>query len=75
MIRRFPVEPADPGPFTGVVIADKLLDALPFHRLKLEDGQIRELYVTVQDGWFAHEVGELSDAASGALIPRYPGER
>ncbi|MEZ4522332.1 MAG: SAM-dependent methyltransferase [Thermomicrobiales bacterium] len=61
------VEPAAPGSFTGVVIANEFLDALPFHRLKLEDGQIRELYVTVKDGWFDHEVGELSDAASGAL--------
>ena len=57
---RLPVEVlADSGePFEGIVLANEFLDALPFHRLKMTDAGVRELFVTLADGWFAEEEGE-----------------
>jgi len=52
----------DFGPFEGVVIANEFLDALPFHRLIAEGGELREIYTTLRDGWFADETGPLSPA-------------
>jgi SAM-dependent MidA family methyltransferase len=48
-------------PFTGVLLANELLDAFPVHRLVFSDGQPREVYVSWREGWFADEVGPLSD--------------
>jgi SAM-dependent MidA family methyltransferase len=49
------------APITGVLLANELLDAFPVHRLIVRDGDIRELYVTWRDGWFADEEGPLAD--------------
>ena len=46
---------------TGVVVANELLDALPVHRVTVVDGEVRELYTTWRDGWFADEPGPPSD--------------
>ena len=48
----------------GVVIANELVDALPFHRLRSVDGELRELYVDVQDGWLSESVGAITGPAS-----------
>lgn len=52
---------ASAEPFTGVLLANELLDAFPVHRLIVRDGALMEIYVGWQDGWFADDVGPLSD--------------
>lgn len=52
---------AENEPITGVLLANELLDAFPVHRLVQQDGDLREIYVTVDDGWFRDDVGPLSD--------------
>jgi len=45
----------------GIIFANELLDAFPVHRVTLEEGQLRELYVTLDDsGKFAWVTGPLS---------------
>lgn len=68
---RHPEPPS--GPFTGAVLANEYLDALPVHRVERVRGEILERWVTWRDGWFAEEAGALSSpailaelAASGA---------
>ncbi len=51
---------ADAG-YTGVVLANEFLDALPVHRLIGYQGRLREIYVTWTEGRFAEVVGDLSD--------------
>ena len=53
---------ADEGNFAGVVVANELLDALPFHRLEMREGELRELFVSLEDGWFVERPGPLSQA-------------
>ena len=36
--------------FRGVVIANEFLDSLPFHRLKSDGGEIREIFLSLKDG-------------------------
>ena len=36
--------------FCGVVIANEFLDSLPFHRLKSDGGEIREVFLSLRDG-------------------------
>ena len=38
------------GGFCGVVIANEFLDSLPFHRLKSDGGEIREVFLSLSDG-------------------------
>ena len=59
------VQRDDDAPITGVVVANELLDALPVHRLTVVDGEVRELYTTWRDGWFADEPGPPSDPRPG----------
>lgn len=65
--RRFPPFPravASRGlPFRGVsgcILSNELLDAFPVHRLRVQGGALREVYVTLEDGAFAEVLGELS---------------
>ena len=48
---------------TGVIVVNELLDALPVHRVTVVDGEVRELYTTWRDGWFADEPGPASNPA------------
>lgn len=54
------VDAADDTPFTGVLLANELLDAFPVHRLIVLQDLVQELYVAWRDGWFAEEAGPLS---------------
>jgi SAM-dependent MidA family methyltransferase len=40
------------APVVGMVVANELLDALPVHRLTARGGELLELHVDWQDGWF-----------------------
>ena len=52
------------GPFTGVVLANEVLDALPVHRIALRDGRVMERFVGIDDrGAFGDVWGEPSTPA------------
>jgi SAM-dependent MidA family methyltransferase len=55
------VAAASGEPFTGVLLANELLDAFPVHRLVVRDGVLHEAYVVWRNEWFADEVARLSD--------------
>jgi SAM-dependent MidA family methyltransferase len=44
------VAPAIDGPFTGIVFANEVLDALPVHRIGLRGGRLLERFVGVDGG-------------------------
>lgn len=59
-------------PFVGVVLANELLDNLPF-RLLVFDGQWREAYVaTAGDGRFVEVLVPATDVPGGLLPPAAP---
>ena len=45
---------------TGCILSNEYLDAMPVHRVTMEDGGLRELYVGVGGGELVEVVGELS---------------
>ena len=52
------------GSFTGVVLANEVLDALPVHRIGVHDGRLMERFVGLDEtGAFADAWGEPSTAA------------
>ncbi len=70
---------------TGCIFSNELVDALPVHRVTLHQGQLQEIYVTIQeegDGIrFREEIGDLStprlrqyfeDLGIDFLSPAYP---
>ena len=40
-------------PFDGVILANEVLDAFPFDRIRIEGGEVYELHVAWEDGRFA----------------------
>ena len=63
------------GPLTGCVIANELLDNVPFHRLRERDGRVVEVKVGEDDGSLVEVEADPSDEALGALgRPLAPGE-
>lgn len=50
------------APFTGCLLANEFLDALPVHLVEWQGGSLKEIYVTLApDGRLAEEAGEPSD--------------
>ncbi|NEO83347.1 MAG: class I SAM-dependent methyltransferase [Spirulina sp. SIO3F2] len=47
----------------GCCLANELVDAFPVHRVVVREGQLQEIYVTVQDGQLQETVGMLSTEA------------
>ncbi|PZC47770.1 MAG: SAM-dependent methyltransferase, MidA family [Chloroflexi bacterium] len=45
---------------TGAFVANELIDALPVHRFQIEGGKLREVYVTVENGDLADDLGDPS---------------
>jgi SAM-dependent MidA family methyltransferase len=65
---RLESDPSDP-PFDGVVLANEVLDALPVHRVRRVDGELRELAVDVgPDGaFFEIEIAPTTPALAERL--------
>ena len=59
---------------TGCILSNELLDALPVHRVRMEDGKLRELYVGIEsdvaDGYEGQLVELTGDPSSPALEQR-----
>jgi SAM-dependent MidA family methyltransferase len=55
-------------PFTGVVIANEVLDALPVHRIGLRDGSLAECFVALDDDRFVDAWGQPSTPALGERL-------
>src|SRR4030066_156523 len=49
------------GRIQGCFLSNELVDAFPVHRVILDQGNLRELYVTQQEGQFEERWGEPSD--------------
>ncbi|HUL30971.1 MAG TPA: class I SAM-dependent methyltransferase, partial [Thermodesulfobacteriota bacterium] len=45
----------------GCFLSNELVDAFPVHRVILDQGKLREIYVTHRNGQFEEQWGELSD--------------
>ncbi len=56
-----------PAEFSGVVLANEVLDAMPVHRLRLHDGTVQELGVCWRDEGFAWQT---LDRATPAAVER-----
>jgi SAM-dependent MidA family methyltransferase len=50
-----------PENFTGIVLANELLDAMPVHRVVWEQGKLQECYVAWKEDRFVWQVGPLSN--------------
>ena len=66
--------------FSGCLYSNELIDALPVHRVVMTAEGLREIYVTLKDGEFAEEAGELSTPEIEAYLKRvavelHPGQQ
>lgn len=66
--------------FSGCLYSNELIDALPVHRVVMTAEGVREIYVTLKDGEFAEEAGELSTPEIEAHLKRvavelHPGQQ
>jgi SAM-dependent MidA family methyltransferase len=52
-----------PREATGCVLSNELIDAFPVHRVRLDGGELREIYVGLDGGAFVDVPGPLSDEA------------
>jgi SAM-dependent MidA family methyltransferase len=56
----------------GCFFSNELVDALPVHQFTLQQGELREIYVTVeQTGWEKFEFKEVIDEPSNSEIFKY----
>ncbi len=49
--------------FDGCYLSNELLDALPFNIVKMEEGKLKEVYVTLKDSILVEELGDPSTPA------------
>jgi SAM-dependent MidA family methyltransferase len=66
--------------FSGCLYSNELIDALPVHRVVMTAEGLREIYVTLKDGEFAEEAGDLSTPEIEAHLNRvaielHPGQQ
>lgn len=58
------------GTTTGIVISNEFFDALPVHLVERDGDDLREVYVTVEDGRLALQTGALSTSEVTAYFER-----
>jgi SAM-dependent MidA family methyltransferase len=63
---------SDVAPVTGLILANELLDNLPFHRLRRREGPIVEVMVTTDDGRLVETEAEPTPEALAALRSELP---
>lgn len=59
-----------PDSWSGVLVANEVLDALPVHRVVWRSGSWRELGVTHEDGKWRWSEGEISSVELQAALPK-----
>ncbi|HET9017575.1 MAG TPA: SAM-dependent methyltransferase [Thermomicrobiaceae bacterium] len=64
------VQPEPGTRIVGCVLANEFLDALPVHRVVVQDGALHEVYVAWRDGWFADVMGSPSTPEIAARLER-----
>ncbi|MDP9382574.1 MAG: SAM-dependent methyltransferase [Chloroflexota bacterium] len=57
-----------PRSVTGCFISNEVADALPFHRVRGNDGELTELWVVDRDGTLGEDPGEPSTPELGAYL-------
>jgi len=57
-----------PEAFSGIVLANELLDAMPVHRVMWQQGKLQECYVACEQDRFIWQTGPVSDPR---LEPRF----
>ena len=58
------------GAITGTMLSNELVDAFPVHRIKILDGEPKELHVAYADGRFVEQTGPLSTPALAQYLAR-----
>lgn len=58
------------GAVTGAVLSNELVDAFPVHRIRIVNGEPKELYVAEADGRFVEQTGPLSTPALESYLAR-----
>ncbi len=58
------------GSLTGVLLSNELVDAFPVHRVRIVQGEPKELYVADADGRFVEQTGPLSTPALAQYLAR-----
>jgi SAM-dependent MidA family methyltransferase len=61
-----------PGAMTGCVFSNELLDALPVHRVQVQGGAWREVFVAATAAGFAEELAPLSDPRLAEALADLP---
>lgn len=56
-------------PVKGIVFSNELIDAFPVHRVKLVDGELKEIYVDYRDGELVEILGPLSHPQLAEYFP------
>src|SRR5690606_12680031 len=51
------------------IFSNELVDAFPVHRVKLVEGELKEIYVDYRDGKLVEALGPLSDPRLGEYFP------
>jgi SAM-dependent MidA family methyltransferase len=72
-----PGEAPAAGSVSGCVLSNELVDSFPVHRVAVEGGDLREVYVVWRESRFEEELGPPSTPALGAYFERLgllPGE-
>jgi len=65
------------GSVSGCLLSNELVDSFPVHRVAVEGGELREVYVVWREGRFAEELGSPSTPELHAYFQRLgllPGE-
>ena len=65
------------GSVSGCILSNELVDSFPVHRVTVEGGELREVYVVWKEGGFQEELGPPSTPELGAYFDRLgllPGE-
>jgi SAM-dependent MidA family methyltransferase len=66
-----------PGRISGCVLSNELVDSFPVHRVAVEGGELREVYVVRREAGFKEELGPPSTPELAAYFQRLgflPGE-
>jgi SAM-dependent MidA family methyltransferase len=64
----------DVAPVTGCCFSNELVDAFSVHLVTRNEGRLKEIYVTANDGELGEKLGPISDTAVAAYVARYAPE-